>query len=102
MRAARAIPSYATGYDMRHVALEIDTAVQAERLRLVVTDTNDALLELNHGDHEEIIACHADDLPVLYREMALTVEKAVDILQVEIHAMIDPDDLSPTPGGSDD
>ena len=62
--------------------------IQEAQQRAIV-EANDALLELNHGDHEEIIMCHADTLPEMYRASALAIENAVEILQVEVHAMID-------------
>ncbi len=62
--------------------------IQEAQQRAIV-EANDALLALDHGDHEHIIECHADTLPEMYRTQALAIENAVEILQVEVHAMID-------------
>lgn len=62
--------------------------VQAAQQQAIV-DASNALLDVCSEDYEHIIECHADTLPEMYRAQAVASDKALQILQVEVHAMLD-------------
>ncbi len=56
-------------------------------LEQTIVEASNVLCEVCHDDHEHIIECHADDLPERYRALAQAAEKALQLLQVHVHAI---------------
>jgi len=66
-----------------------DERKRADKAEAVIVEASNTLFDVCHKDHEHIIECHADTLPEMYRGLSEASEKALEILQVEVHAMLD-------------
>ena len=71
-------------------ALAVAVEPDGERLWKAIEDANEALLDIGFGgDVEHQIDSHADGVPDVLRRYAAAAQKAVDALQVPIHARLD-------------
>jgi len=70
---------------------EMIEALEAANARLykVIEDTNNVLFDAQPHDIEHTISCHADTLPEEFRRVATGADRALDILQVVIHEMLE-------------
>lgn len=72
------------------VCCQSATLPNAEELWKAIEDANEALLDIGFGnDVEHQIAFHADGVPDVLRRYGTNTQKAVDALQVVIHARLD-------------
>ncbi len=63
--------------------------LDSQALERTITEASNALFDVCGEDYEHIIACHADTLPEMYRAQAVASDKALQILQEVVHAILD-------------
>lgn len=65
-----------------------EALARVAKLETTITEANDALFDTSPMDVEHDIDCHADTLPLAYRQVAAGHAQALRILQAVVHELV--------------
>lgn len=89
-RLREAVAAVAVGMFVAQLSARKEEKERADKAERAVLEADEVLCGVcSHGEHEHEIECHADSLPDVYRHQAIGVEKAIKILSVIQHDIID-------------